>query len=64
MKETLLPYAPAILVLAIAVILRLTFAKKRKSADRTANCTMISPPPKVEKTPNRQYLERFWEDDI
>src|SRR5215472_4905718 len=29
MKETLLPYAPAILAVAIAVILRLAFAKKR-----------------------------------
>ena len=31
MKETLLPYVPAILSVAIAVILRLAFAKKRVS---------------------------------
>jgi hypothetical protein len=66
----LLPYAPEILVWAAvipvwaAVILRLIFAKRRvKSADRTANCTMISPPTKVEKTIGREILEEFWEED-
>jgi hypothetical protein len=63
-KEMLLPLYPcAILVLAV-VILRLIFAKRRvKSADRTANCTMISPPTKGEKTIGREILEEFWEED-
>jgi hypothetical protein len=115
-KETLLPYAPAILVLAISVILRLTFGKKRvndppqepeSQITTTPTCTdtpksarkpipeetlmwvplatrdaMISfprrmpslrykdyvpvrktEPTKGEKTPGREILERFWEDD-
>jgi len=103
-KETLLPYAPAILVLAIAVILRLTFAKKRvndppqepeSQITTTPTCTDTpksastpipeetlkwwarmpslrykdyvpvrkTEPTKGEKTPGREILERFWEDD-
>lgn len=59
MKETLLPYAPAILAVAIAVILRLTFAKKSVN-DVPFRKTE---PTKGEKTLGRQILERFWEED-
>ena len=51
MKETLLPYAPAILAVAISVILRLTFGKKRVNDPPQEPESQITTTPTCTDTP-------------
>jgi hypothetical protein len=59
MEETLLVYGPAILVAALALILRHRQTKK-KAKLRELHISVKS---EGKKTPGREILEPFWEED-